>query len=88
MLGLSRGASRDENDTLREEIEAMVLDNAAQINSSAKGETPTTQAPTPSPGVAPRVNVVARSGTRASISNVDTEGAAFVCEGALDDQQL
>ena len=78
VLGLSRGASRDEVEELREEIESMVRENTAQIESSEEGGTSTARTSAPSPGVTRRVNVATHSGTRANPSN--TEGGTSTAD--------
>ena len=85
MLGSSRGALKDEAEKMREEIETMVRENAAQSESSEEGGTSSAETSAPSPGVARRVNVVTRSGKPVNPSNKDTKGAALVSKGALND---
>ena len=72
MHGSSRGASIHEVEKLREEIESMVRENAAQINYSEEGGTSTAETSAPSPGVARRVYFVTRPGTPANPSNEES----------------
>ena len=62
VLSSSREPSRDEVEKLREEIESMVRDSAAQHNFLEEGGTSTADASAPSHGVAHRENIVTRSG--------------------------
>ena len=57
----------------------MVRDNAAQKNFSVERGTSPANTSAPSSGVARRINVVIRSGTRANPRNEDTESAELVC---------
>ena len=72
---LPREASTDKIENLREEIEGMVRDNAAQTDSTEESGTPTEDT-SPSPGLAPRLHAV----TRANPRYEGTEGSAMVCE--------
>ena len=56
--------------------------------SNEEGGTSTADTSAPSPGVVRRVNIMTSSATRTNPNNKDTEGAALVCKGALNEQQL
>ena len=68
-LGSSREASRDEVEIFREETDSVVRENAAQSDSSEEGGISSAETSDPCPGVARRVNVMTRSGTRPNPTN-------------------
>ena len=58
MLGLSKRASRQQAENLREEIEGTVRNNADQTHSPEEGQILTWDKSATSPGVAPRENAL------------------------------